>query len=248
MKPQKLGNVSLYTAGLVNITVEDIMSRVLVWKCDHDGKLFEDHEKYLAHLKVLAKARREQRRIDKFKAQRQAFLDLMCSTVSNFEELEQFIADNWQQFVTNYKISDVFFESKRGIEYELIKIKITGNWNGNIGNTHSCPKTGVTNWHRKPELPSGYPGWRGWIEFETRGWKRNRKGQLVEINSGPGSRVFERTPVCTGSGSGVTNQGTGATSYGYDLTLWADDWPAMVEAQNRAQVWNHLSDQNMEFA
>ena len=34
-----------------------------------------------------------------------------------------------------------------------------------VSNTHSCPENGITNWYGKPELPHGYPGWKGriWI-------------------------------------------------------------------------------------
>ena len=38
------------------------MSVITVWKCDEDGKLFEDKKKYQNHLRKLARVRRERRR------------------------------------------------------------------------------------------------------------------------------------------------------------------------------------------
>ena len=76
------------------------MSEVLVFKSDTDGKLFEDKNDYLKHLRKLAAVRIRQKKIDQAQKDREGFL-LRMGQVPSPAALEQFIRDNWDWFIHN---------------------------------------------------------------------------------------------------------------------------------------------------
>ena len=66
-----------------------------------------------------------------------------------------------------------------------------------VGNTHSCPINGVTNWALREEgKPTGYPGFHGrvWLRF------MNNQGSF-------GSNVLYKTGLNTGTGGGGSYDG-----------------------------------------
>jgi uncharacterized C2H2 Zn-finger protein len=89
-----------------------------------------------------------------------------------------------------------------------------------ISNSHSAPRGGVTNWGpRKADktgnpLPTGYPGWNGYIEYKITGEKSPvhywASGLLTDLG------------INTGTGGGMSEQ-----RYGYEVTFWDDDWPGI---------------------
>lgn len=221
------------------------MSQVLVWKSDADGKLFEDKAKYTKHLRVLANQRAQARRIAKMEQEREAFLDRMGATVSSFDELEQFIQDNWDWFYANGMDALWRCDKKPKMKHKLVSISFDNmRWSDSVSNTHSCPRNGVQNWAQsRPEnahLPKGYPGWRGTIRFTVDAGMSSHKKNPYKLDSW-GSSYFKRTPVCTGGGSGGDNAQ-------YEVRLYAADFPAMAQARERAQTWNALADSALEFA
>jgi len=63
-----------------------------------------------------------------------------------------------------------------GIEISNLAISVN---HGHVDNSHNCPINGHTNWgNRNPELPRGYFGWRGQIQFES----KCEKNILDELN------------------------------------------------------------------
>jgi hypothetical protein len=223
------------------------MSQVLVWKSDADGKLFEDKTKYTKHLRVLANERAQTRRIAKMNADREAFIVRMGATVKSFDELKQFIHDNWDWFYAN-GLADALWkcDKKPKIKHKLVSISFDDmRWSDSVSNTHSCPRNGVTNWaQHRPEnahLPKGYPGWRGTIRFTVDAGMSAHKKNPYKLD-GWGSSYFKSTIVNTGGGSSGTNAQ-------YEVRLYAADFPAMALARERAQTWNVLADGNeLEFA
>lgn len=224
------------------------MSRVLVWKCDQDGKLFEDRAKYTKHLRALARQRTQARKIARMEAEREAFIKNMSETVKSFAELEQFIHDNWAWFFANGMKHNLWkCDAKPKFDHKLVKISFDNmRWSDSVSNTHSCPRDGVTNWAQsRPEnahLPKGYPGWSGQIRFTVDAGMSQHKKNPYPLDS-YSSDYFKNTGVNTGSGSGGHN-------CGYEVRLYASDWPAMALARERAQVWNVLNEGNpqVEFA
>ena len=200
------------------------MSQVIAWKSDHDGALFEDKAEYITHLRTLAAERMNRRKQQKFIENRDAFLDQM-GQVGSIKELEQFIKDNWEKFFLNAIHCDPWHSYDNHDLHALKSIKFSSmTWRDLWSNSHSCPRGGETNWHRDQDKPLGYPGWKGRIDFEI---ESNNRG-------GFGSRYFEGTSICTGTGGG------GIYRFGYDVTLWASDFPVMWEKLQKEQFWNAL--------
>lgn len=226
------------------------MSQILVWKSDTDSKLFEHKDQYLKHLRVLAKERAYFRALERMRAQRAEFLTNMGTTVTCIRELEEFITANWQWFVTNG--ADAYkwrMSEKNTSHHELVSLQIDVRWSDTVSNSHSCPRSGVQNWGGSALMPDGtpaprsYPGWAGHIAFKVNpGVTQHKRPQPQESYGGS---YFENTTIKTGSGGGG-----GSGGYRYDLKLYAEDFPAMALARDRAQVWSTLSDQDVikEFA
>lgn len=205
------------------------MSIVQAYKSDTDGKLFLIKTDYTKHLRKLADKRREVKRIEQHKLNRESFIDKM-GQVASFDELEQFIKDNWQFFRLNAQEQNWGRKFKKGDD-ELISLSLKINgYSQTLSNSHDCPRKGVTNWgNRDKDAPTSYPGWRGRITF------------AVTHSTSFGSNYFDRTPICTGGGGG----GDGCLSY--DLSLWASDFPVIWERHCR-DTWLMKQNQDRMFA
>lgn len=208
------------------------MSIIQAYKSDEDGKVFEFKADYTKHLRKLGAKRREAKRIEQCNNNREAFFDEM-GQVASFNELEQFIKDNWDFFRTNGNI--LFKERRKKSDDNLISLTLKINtFHQSFSNSHSSPRKGKNNWGRKvDDGPTGYPGWRARISFS------------VTYSSNFGSSYFDRTPICTGTGGG------GDDNLSYDLTLWASDFPVIWEKhcrdnwmmrknQERQHTWRSL--------
>ena len=213
------------------------MSIIQAYKSDADGKVFEHKADYSKHLRKLATKRREVKRAQNFERNREAFFTQM-GQVASFQELEQFIKDNWAFFRHNGQrnASQKRISTKDDVLIDL-KLHDTFTFNPKLSNSHNCPRRGVQNFDTRAEhnkgKPTGYPGWYGRITFS------------VTITSSFGSDYFNNTPICTGTGGG------GDSRLSYDLKIWADDFPvlwekhcrdiwAMKENQQRMYVWRQL--------
>lgn len=215
------------------------MSQILVWHCDNSGKLFTTKTAYIKHLKKLARQRREEKRQQKFNAQRNAFLDRISQEVTGINELIDFIKINWNWFYQNGRQSAYY---KLGKEHELVDIKINVKWNDCVRNSHSCPRNGVRNWSGNETFsnglpkPNGYPGWVGFLEFTVR--------PELKKYDGYGSDYFKDTIINTGSGGGGSLV-NGVRKYNYDVRLFADDFPAMALRREQAISWQAISDRSL---
>ena len=105
--------------------------------------------------------------------------------------------------------------------------KIAVDWvrrDGNLCNSHSCPKGGVQNWGGQrlfadgTPKPTGYPGRRLSLNGSL---QRNKKNN----GSYPYGALFNIVGICTGSGGG------GNESFNYDAKIWAQDWPGAASAE-----------------
>jgi hypothetical protein len=204
------------------------MPQVLVWKSTQDGKLFEDKAKYQRHLRVLAAERRQQRKIEAQRQERKLFIQRMGQVV-NFDELNQFIKDNWSWFFINALDRNTWRSLKPHKLHEFVDVRITETrWSDCMSNSHSCPQGGVMNFMSKDNQPRGYPGWRGTVIIKVRPPMSNHKKKPYLLD-GFGSDYFAGTIIHTGSGGG--GGGESFKSYSYDVSLWAADFPVMWEAK-----------------
>ena len=92
-------------------------------------------------------------------------------------------------------------------------------WRDLVSNSHRAPHNGVTNWHKYPELPKGYPGWHGRIEVQT--------SHSCNI-----SNMLDAVGVFTGYGGASKNV------YGYEVTFFEADWIGL----ERMRAWLILQD------
>jgi hypothetical protein len=204
------------------------MGKVAVWKSEVDGKLFEDKSKYTAHLRKLASNRIYRRKLERMEATRPIMIKKM-GQVACANELTQFIRENWQWFWANGAACNT---QQRTLPYhDLVDIKIINpRWDENLSNSHCCPRGGVTNFFQSRDStdPRGYPGWHARLEIEV---------QPHTNTLAWGSSYFRDTIINTGTGGGGGKKpGSTATSYHYDIKLWAADFPVMYE-KLRKQKW-----------
>lgn len=223
------------------------MSKVLVWKSDADGRLFEDKTKYQKHLRKLAAKRREQKKVAQANNDHETFLIRMGQEVTSDESLNQFIKDNWAWFFYN-GVSRQWVGKKayKFHEYVDVNVHVYG-WSDNVSNSHSCPRGGVQNWGaRDATKPTGYPGWTGRITIKVKPAMTKYKGQSY-MEDGFGSDYFQNTIINTGTGGG--GSGEDCKEYAYDLKLFASDFPTWSENIMKAKTWEILSNgQQVEFA
>lgn len=206
------------------------MPKVTAWKCPHTGRLFDesDHDKYVKHLRKLARQRQQERKIQKARDDWDAFVVRMGQTVKSFDELSKFIEDNWSVFAAKLA-GDTWTNSKKWLGSE-VKICIHQMRRDELcRNTHEAPRGKPTNWKRDPALPSGYPGWHGRINIRVKG-------------EGPGfmSHVFEQAGINTGTGGGGGKDRDGFCNLSYELTLFDDDFPAIAHEYHKGQNWKAL--------
>lgn len=210
------------------------MSQVLVWKSDADGKLFEDKKKYSNHLRKLAAKRREEKKIEQYQSAREQFFTVM-GNVANFDELQEFIKSNWDQFRANGASHNQWRKSKaNNKDDQLISLALHEVYFKEcLSNSHNAPRHGgVQNWDTRAKhnegKPVGYPGWRCRITYS------------VTNSSGFGSDYFRDTPINTGSGGG------GDKSLSYDVNIWAADFPVMWEKHCRAE-WIRKENEQRDY-
>jgi hypothetical protein len=221
------------------------MSIVQAYKSDIDGKLFENKNNYIKHLRKLAGQRLLQKREEKLEREREAFL-VQMGQVKSIDELNQFIKDNWRWFWLN-GVKRNSWRSQKGTPsfHEYVDVSITNvRWVEKVSNSHCCPRKGVENFDTRADYnkgkPTCYPGWEGRINIKVRTGKYNYKGKEYS-EQGFGSDYFENTIINTGTGGGGGLK-AGCTSYSYDVKLFAADFPVMHEIVRREQ-WVHLENE-----
>ena len=226
------------------------MSKVLVWKCDHDGKLFEDVKKYKAHLQKLAAERRHNRKRIAFAASRAAFLCRMGQEVTSAESLVQFIKDNWEFFFLNGAYFNNWRPSDKAPKaHACHAIKVAVSWSNSVRNSHAAPMygqyAGMTNWDGRNTtkdglpLPNGYPGWHGRIDILVKVPPYKYRGKEYS-GQGHGSDYFRSTVVNTGTGGFGGTTDAGIVTYSYDVSMFADDFPAWAHEEEKVRIWEIL--------
>lgn len=94
---------------------------------------------------------------------------------------------------------------------EILELKISVDYRHHVRNTHYCPIGGVTNWHFKVDLPSGYPALFGNIYI------RYAKSCYSFFN------IIAFKGINTGCGGGGNPQQ-------FELFLFLDDFPLIKQA------------------
>jgi hypothetical protein len=221
------------------------MSIITAYKCDTTGKLFEGKAKYQKHLRKIACERRVQRKIDAAcKSDLQWWHDNFWNRVGSLPQLQAAILYHKDVFaargVKNYNRNRSDKDKLNPtpiVRFDIFNL----TYSDQVSNSHCSPHDGVKNHdphadHNKGK-PNGYLGWRGSFRYLV----QSCKGQEGYY---PGSSdMWCGTRIHTGSGGGGTSEQRAAfqQSFGYSLTLFASDWPAMAAEYEKANMFKILS-------
>jgi len=125
--------------------------------------------------------------------------------------------DIFKEHYGKFKVA--FAEDKRNLPV-FTSLSVADLKQGQVSNSHSCPKNGIKNWHGNQELPTHYPGWRGRIHIKYN--SRNYAGFLTSI--------LEPYYINTGSGGGGE----------YSFYLYEADWPGLERYYAKRQMISKL--------
>ena len=183
------------------------------FKCPWTGEVFGTKKGYVSHLKVLREDRIH--RNIRARIRNKVFEEL--TNQPSFEKIIEWIETHpeffFDRMVQNGRTG---WRDRREHLREKFWIKMTYldvHWAEYVSNSHSCPRGGISNWHRVKNKPIGYPGWQGRIEFQ------------LSHDLGFGSDIFRDIGIHTGSGGGTSDN-----RYGYDVKFFASDWPELEKS------------------
>lgn len=180
------------------------------YRCPWTHKLFTVRQRYIDHL-----ARYRENQIhEKIRIANWAQTRDQFNAMPDFYSVVKWIENNSIWFLSN---GIRHYTCSTTVDIDIpsdFKIKVTNfslEYSDKVSNSHSCPRDGVSNWNgNMPGVPNHYPGWYGRIYYLT----------SHDIN-GIGSDLFKGTGINTGSGGGSKNR------RGYDVKLFASDWPVI---------------------
>lgn len=185
------------------------------YQCPWTGKIIATKKSYVKHLREL-RTTRMHRRARQLRWQRLGE-DLWNQT--SFEKIVRWVELNSEWFLDNAQRQSFADEQKF---YDQIRknfsVRITYLhlvWRDCVSNSHSCPHNGIMNWTRKEDMPMGYSGWQGRIEYE-----------LSHELPGFGSDLMKDTRIHTGTGGSVDG-----IKYSYEVRFFADDWPGLIKGK-----------------
>lgn len=228
------------------------MPQVLVWKCSHTGKLFEDEEKYREHLKREARHRLLQRKLHIeerdaakwFHKLQETEFDIKTLPAIVLKNQDKFWAearrfkggDNWSEWSKVGRILTYGKSRSRKVHIpipKLLTLDMDFRFQMIVSNSHDCPHNGITNWEGDASKPRGYPGWSGRVAWTVQ-WPEELNGLHLAGD------IFESplTRINTGSGGG-TSAGP-EQKYGYDFKVFAADWPGPYRFHEKKFVWNKV--------
>ena len=242
------------------------MAQIVCWKSETDGKIFEDKRKYQLHLRKLARVRRERRRIEineslkdqvwaELYEREQTIEDWACMVI-NHQDLfwaEAAAGDKHDWSIVGKTYKKVVCPIPRLLEFTTFDLR----WSESVSNSHSCPHNGVTNFSQSynrqqgKNLPEGYPGWSGRADWIV-AWPQEWDGHYL------GSDLFARGTFQTGRQRAHTGTGGGGSlryseehgcwvqRCGYELKIYAADWPGLARYREKHLAWKILS--KREFA
>lgn len=193
------------------------MPIVQAYQCPQTSKLFSIDQKtqYQKHLRKVATERYNTRKAEQLVREQDAYLDASLWQCGTFTDIEDWFMNNGLWLARNAIIHNSWSDKRQYYRRKVIPLQFKSfqlklHYSSNIHNTHSAPKGKPRNWNRDPNLPSGYAGWSGRLEYK-----------LEKEHLDGGSTMFKTTGVYTGIGGG------GGYGYGYDVILWEDDWPSL---------------------
>lgn len=223
------------------------MTVITAYKCPDTGKLFEHEEKYQKHReKVLAKLKIRQEVEAALKLDRAWWEQNFWHTVKSLAQLEAAIMLHRDVLAARGLRNDVGHNltSRYNVKpTPIVKfLEFTANWTERMPSSHSCPHNGVIQGSTvDPKRNASYPGWQGRFDYQVQSCPGQEGFYPGSSSMWKGSRIHTGT-----GGGGGFNKETATQTFGYSITLWAADWPAMHEAYREVEedqrVWYRLKD------
>lgn len=196
------------------------------YQCPWSHELFSTKRSYVKHLKNLRTTRmhRRARQLRWGRLGEELWNQTSFEKIVHWVELHpEWFLDNLKQRCWNH---DRKFYERIHSDFSVRITYLDLYWSDSVSNAHSCPHNGETNWGgRKPNVPRGYHGWTGRIEY-----------QLSHDIPSFGSDVMEGSRIHTGTGGGINEN-----RYGFSVSFFADDWPGL----QKNQTWEILKGTDM---
>lgn len=242
------------------------MSQILVWKCDEDGKIFEDKKKYQNHLRKLARARRTRRQLEIEETLKDRIWNELYECEQSIEQWRDMVIANQELFWAEAAKHDpydwkVVGQTRKGVTCPVPRLleftEFSMRWNDGVSNSHSCPHNGVQNWGGDQKLkdgspaPRGYPGWSGRAEWIV-AWPKEFDGIYLGsdlFSGGPFRTARQRAHTGTGGGGGMRwseKHKCHIMSHGYDFKIFAADWPGMARYYQKRRIWEILNSKEVK--
>lgn len=200
------------------------MPQILVWQCPHTKKLFEDQKEYKSHLTKIARERRKIKHNNHIRATFFEWLTEERLKLDSIKDMSQWLLDNQRIIMDAANLipcgnwaEDKFYDTDLFTKIDFSHLR----WGLETSNSHCCPKGGVTNWAGREMFadgtpkPKGYPGWSGRVDGSLKRLKKH-------MSNYPASGFFKLVGIHTGTGGG------GNESFGWDVKIFAKEWPGPV--------------------
>lgn len=198
--------------------------RIQVRKCPFTGEIFEekDIKKYIKHLKELRKKMKEDRAHERIRKSWKDWLSEQKKNITSIDQIPEWFLKNQRTIMD--ACNAIYFDDRFERRNKFVeKDKFTKlewenyRYNDNTSNSHVCPEGGVMNWCAKEkDKPTGYPGFKGYL----RGCLERPKDRDYSY---PYSEALRLVGIKTGTGGG------GNKNFGYEFTVFLDDWPGIKE-------------------
>ncbi len=236
------------------------MSVITVWKCDEDGKIFEDKKKYQNHLRKLARVRRTRRQLEINEALQDAVWNELYEREQSIHEWADMVVEKQDLFWAEAAKGDpydwaIVGKTRKGVVCPVPRLlgftQFSLRWSDEVSNSHSCPIGGVENFMRHEDKPKGYPGWTGRAEWMV-AWPKEWDGYYLGgdlFAAGTFRTGRQRAHTGTGGGGGMRwneDHKCHVMTHGYEFKIYAADWPGLARYREKRVMWNKLADR--EFA
>lgn len=192
-------------------------------RCPFTSKIFVDDKKYFTHLKKIRMKNKLKQLDNSLCVIKEKLL-----TIQSFPALIKLIETHHNEvaianaFPDSSKIKLLSDKEKCDIKIKKLSLR----YSNLVSNTHYAPIGKPKNWHRSYDLPRGYPGWQGYIMFETT--------KQTECFS---SHIFKTFRVNLGTGGGST------TSSRYEVKIFLEDFPNL----EKYLMINMIKNQNFNY-
>lgn len=195
--------------------------KIVAYKCEDTGRLFESVGAYRAHRRSIStQKRRETRAQYEYEEDSATLKALLKDRPLSVLDLGTYLVKTQEIWVpiarkrkSSFGREIPIFEKiafmtqfRRSSQPETLGL----NFDMVVSNSHSCPRGGVTNFIGDPTRPRHYAGWRGQIELVVNEWDGSSSDLLKEID------------IHSGSGGGGMKHHKLHLSY--DVKLFFSDW------------------------